>query len=64
VAREKVELWRFVLLAPDHPDGYVDFNYALVESISEEARDGDEQIWSIMLSHRGTDSAQEISKAQ
>lgn len=45
----KLELWSFTIVAPDHPDGFVEFDFGLHSNISEALRDMDFGTWQALL---------------
>lgn len=46
---QALELWSFIVVAPDHPDGWVEFQYALVPEISNALRRQERDIWGLLM---------------
>ena len=57
-------MWRFELVAPEHPDGYVGFNFALTPRVSKQVRENDPEVWAILLEQLEAIKTREISNAQ
>lgn len=64
MSKQALELWTFNLVAPDHPDGMVAFNFAIETSVAEALRNNAGSVWSVLLHHVEMTRLQEISNAQ
>jgi hypothetical protein len=45
----ELDLWSFTIVAPDHPDGYVEFDFGLFKPISSKLRERDKAVWRALL---------------
>lgn len=58
-----MELWSFTIIAPEHPDGFVEFEFGLHQNISKALRGNDRSTWAALIDQVDDQARRKIEDA-